>query len=165
MRDNDHKLDLEKKRELLERSANRTRERLIETLSALDDKRHELTDVKGLAKREVIEHKKPILITAGSLVGAVGAIVGYSIYRFATRRERLRAERWKALKRWWNHPERLARKNPPTGSVAAELGRKILIGSLTFAALELTKRSIRGALPEHKTVIAPTRVVVRTLPA
>lgn len=158
--------DLEKKREMLERAANRARERLVETLNALDEKRHELTDVKGLAKREVIEHKKPILITGGSIVLAIGTIVGVSIYRFATRKERLREERWKALRRYWNHPERLARKDPPKGSLAAELGRKILIGTLTFAALELTKRTISNALPAHKReVLAPTRVVVRTLPA
>src|SRR5205085_2475559 len=121
----DHeKEDLEKKRELLERAANRTRERLVETLNALDDKRHELTDVKGLVHDQVVEHKKPILITGGSIVLAVSSIVGWSIYRFATRKERLREERWKALRRYWNHPERLARKDPPNGSLAAELGRK-----------------------------------------
>lgn len=158
--------DLEKKRELLERAANRTRERLVETLGALDEKRHELTDggVKGLAMREVEEHKKPLIIGGASIVLAVSTIVGVSVYRLATRKERLREERWKALRRYWNHPERIARKNPPKGSLAAELGRKILIGTLTFAALELAKRTMKNALPAGPAP-ARTRVIVRTLPA
>lgn len=159
----DHE-DLEKKRELLERSANRTRERLVETLSALDERRHELTDVKGQIHKQVHEHVKPLAITGGSIVLAVGTVIGVSIYRFATRKERLRQERWNALRRLWNHPERLARKSPPKGSVAAELGRKIVISALTFAAIELTKRSVRQALPAAQPVTR-TRVVVRTLPA
>lgn len=156
--------DLERKRELLERSANRTRERLIETLSALDDKRHELTDVKGMVKREMREHRTPIAITLGSVLLGVGGIVGWSIYRLATRRERLRGERWKALRRLWNHPERLARKDPPSGSLASEIGRKVLVSALTFAALELTKRTAHRLLPAADESVR-TRVVVRTLPA
>ena len=161
----DHE-DFEKKRELLERSANRTRERLIGTLSALDEKRHELTDVKGRIHKQVHEHRKPLAITGGSIVLAVGTIIGVSIYRLATRKERVREERWKALRRFWNHPERLARKDPPSGSVAAELGRKILVSALTFAAIELTKRGVRNALPARlEGPAARPHVIVRTLPA
>jgi hypothetical protein len=159
--------DLEKKRELLERAANRTRERLIDTLASLDHKRHDLTDggVKGIVHREVEEYKKPIAITAGSIILAVSGIVGWSVYRLATRKQRIREERWKALRRIWNHPERIARKDPPKGSLASELGRKVLVSALTFAALEMTKRGVRNALPAGEKQPVLTKVVVRTLPA
>ena len=101
--------DLERRRELLERSANRTREQLIETLTAIDHRRHELTDIK----KQVHEHAAPIAIGGGAIVTAIGAALGLSIYHFATRKQRIRRERWKALQRLWEHPERLARKNPP----------------------------------------------------
>lgn len=158
--------DLERKRELLERSANRTRERLVETLSALDHRRHELTDggVKGLVHREVEQHKLPIALSAGSLVVAVTGVVGYSVYRLATRKQRLREERWKALGRLWRHPERVARKDPPSGSLASEIGRKVVVSALTFVALELTKRGVRNALPAGERPVR-TKVIVRTLPA
>jgi len=156
--------DLERRRELLERSANRTREQLIDTLTALDHRRHELTDVKGQVRRQVHEHAMPIAIGAGAVIAAVGAALGLSIYHLATRRERLRRERWKALHRLWEHPERIARKNPPKGTLASDIGRKVVTSALTFAALELTKRAIKGALPPAEQTLRPA-VVVQTLPA
>lgn len=152
--------DLERRRELLERSANRTREQLIDTLTALDHRRHELTDVKGQVKK----HALPVAIGAGTVIAAVGTALGLSIYHLATRRERLRRERWRALHRLWEHPERIARKNPPKGTLASDIGRKVVTSALTFAALELTKRAIKGALPPPENTLRPA-VVVRTLPA
>ncbi len=149
---------LERRRELLERSANRTRERLADALFALDQRRH------GLVRYEYQQHKVSIAITAGSLVAAVTGAVGYSVYRLATREQRLREERWKALRRLWSHPERLARKDPPPGSLVVEIGRKVVVATLTFVALELTKRAVRGALPAPEPPALATSIV-RTLPA
>jgi len=98
------------------------------------------------------------------LVAALGAAIGLSIYHLATRRERMRRERWKALHRLWEHPERIARKNPPKGSLASDIGRKVITSALAFAALEITKRAVMGALPTSEQALRPA-VVVRTLPA
>jgi hypothetical protein len=148
------------RRELLERSANRTRERLVDTLSELDHRRHDVTDVH----KQIAEHKKPIVLGGLAIVLAVGTAIGVSIYHLATRRERVRRERWRALHRLWEHPERVARKKVPKGTLASEIGRKVITSALTFVALELTKRTVRRALTAGD--FAPRqRVVVRTLPA
>lgn len=157
--------DNDNRRELLERSANRTREQLVETLSALDHRRHELADVKGQVKKQLHEHAKPIAITAGLAIAGLGTLIGISIYHLATRRERLRRERWTALRRLWEHPERLARKNPPKGTLASDIGRKVITSLLTFAAIELAKRAIKRALPSGEQQLQRPAVVVRTLPA
>jgi hypothetical protein len=156
--------ELERRRELLERSANRTREHLIETLSALDHRRHELTDVKGQVRKQVHEHAAPIAIGAGAVIAALGTAIGLSIYHLATRKERIRRERWRALQRLWEHPERLARKNPPKGTLASDIGRKVVTSAMTFAAIELTKRAVKASLPTSEQTLQPA-VVVRTLPA
>jgi hypothetical protein len=153
------------RRELLERSANRTRERLVETLSAIDHRRHELTDIKYQVKKQVHEHAKMIAIAAGLVVTGLGTLIGVSIYHFATRRERVRRERWMALRRFWAHPERIARKNPPKGTLPSDVVRKVLTSLLTFAAVELSKRMIRRALPRGEEQRQRPAVVVRTLPA
>lgn len=152
--------DLEKKRAILERSANRTRERLMDTITALAQRRHEITDVKG----QLREHAAPIAIAGGAIVIALGTALGLSIYHFATRRERLRKERWTALRRIWNHPERLAQREHPKGSFASEVGRKVAFSVLTYVALELTKRTVRRALMPAEPALEP-KVFVRTLPA
>lgn len=156
----------DEKRELLERSANRTRARLIETIEALDHRRHEVMDVKTVVKKQVHEHWKPLAIVGGVFVVGIGTIIGVSVYWAATRRERLRRERWQALRRFWFHPERLAQKEKPKGSLAWEIGRKVLGSTLTFFALQLAKRAVQRALPPPGTeVTRRTDVVVRTLPA
>lgn len=152
-------------RELLERSANRTRERLVDTLAALDRRRHEVTDhPKELVKYEIRKHGTAVALTATSIILGVGGVIGLSVYRLATREQRRREERWRALRRVWNHPERLARRDPPKGSLASDLGRKVLMSALTWVAVEMTKRSLKRALPTGEAPGHP-RVVVRTLPA
>jgi hypothetical protein len=156
----------EEKRELLERSANRTRARLLDTIEALDQRRHEVMDVRGQLERQVEAHMKPLAVVGGLVVTTLGSVLGISIYWAATRRERLRRERWSALRRLWEHPERIARKDPPKGSMAWSIGRKVLTATLTYVALEATKRMVRTALPTARTVeLRRNDVVVRTLPA
>ena len=103
-------------------------------------------------------------ITGGAIIVALGTALGLSIYHFATRRERLRKERWTALRRIWNHPELLARREHPKGSFASEMGRKVAFSALTYVALELTKRTVRRAMPANEPALEP-KVIVRTLPA
>ncbi|MGZ3416240.1 MAG: hypothetical protein ACXWUG_18320 [Polyangiales bacterium] len=156
----------DEKRDLLERSANRTRARLIDTIDALDHRRHELMDVRGQIEKQVRAHWKPVAILGGLAVCGLGAALGFSIYWAATRRVRLRRERWKALRRFWFHPEQLARREPAKGTMAWSIGRKVLTATLTYVALEATKRMVRAALPPARTEeLRHDDVVVRTLPA
>ncbi|MBI2390553.1 MAG: hypothetical protein HYV09_13265 [Deltaproteobacteria bacterium] len=152
-------------RELLERSANRTRERLVDTLAALDHRRHEVTDhPTDLVKYELHEHATAVAIAASSIILGIGGVIGLSVYRLATRDRRRSEERWDALRRVWKHPERIARRNPPKGSLASDLGRKVLMSALTYVAIEMTKRTLQRVLPAGEQPGHP-RVVVRTLPA
>lgn len=169
MTDKDHRA-----RFALERQANRTRERLYDTLSELDHRRHEVMDHPGtLMKAELREHMKPIAITTGTMILSVSSLIGWSVYRLSTRDRRRRAERWNALRRFWMHPERLARRAPPEGTLASQLGRKVLMSAIGYAAVELTKRTVSRAIPRLGTGLpedaegerGAARVVVRTLPA
>lgn len=154
-------------RDDLERAANRTRERLLDTLSALDHRRHEVQDHPvELLEAEMHEHMTPIAITTGALILGISSAIGWSVYRLATRDQRRREERWNALRRFWNHPERLARSSPPEGSLASQLGRKVLLSAIGWASVELTKRSLLPLIRSRAYgTLAPPRVLVRTLPA
>jgi len=153
---------------VLEREANRTRERLLDTLSELDNRRHEVTEHPGeLIKAVALEHLRPIAIATGTLILGVAGLIGWSVYRLATQAQRRREERWRALRRWWNHPERIARRAPEEAPLAWQLGRKILLSAVGFAAVELTKRTVARALPRveaRNEGLPRSRVVVRTLP-
>ena len=117
-------------------------------------------------EKQVEAHWKPLAFAGGLVVTTLGSVLGVSIYWAATRRERLRRERWSALRRLWEHPERIARKEPPRGSMAWSIARKVLTATLTYVALEASKRMVRNALPTARTVeLRRNDVVVRTLPA
>lgn len=154
-------------RDDLERAANRTRERLLDTLSALDHRRHAVQDHPVAAlEAEMHEHMKPIAIATGAVILGVSSVIGWSVYRLATRDQRRRQERWNALRRFWRHPELVARSSLPEGSLASQLGRKVLLSAAGWASVELTKRSllplIRARAHEE---LPPSRVLVRSLPA
>lgn len=124
-------------REILTRKANVARSRLEGTLEQLDRKRHTVTDVPAKLRR----HGAPIAaIAAGVAVALAG---GGVIYRAVNRpRRRLGSERLRALKRIWDHPERVAQG----GSMWREIGRKIFIGGVSFLAVQLVKRGAMFAL-------------------
>ena len=125
-------------RERLEREANLVRARLATTLDVLDKRGHEMVDVKLQVKRHVL----PIAVVGGTIVLAVVSGVGYAIYRIATRDERKRLERRRIPARVWNHPERVAQVQKPP--VLAEIGRKLLVGTLTMLGMSLVKRAINS---------------------
>ena len=126
----------------LERQADLTRARLMETLEAIDRRRHLFLDVR----HQVAEHKTPIMITAGIFASAISAGIGLLLYRLSHRDERRRHERVVALRRSWQHPERVGRyKDRP---FLVELLRKVAMGTLTFAAMKLAKTAVQKALPQ-----------------
>jgi hypothetical protein len=143
-------MNQDRERELLERDADRVRDRLQGTLEALDQRRHQLAELTDV-KKQVREHATPIGLVAGGLLLGTFGLLGYSIYHAVTRKKRLRQERMNALMRFWNHPERLARSKPPKGSLAQQVGRGIVTSALTVAVTELSKRSLRRVLDGQAT--------------
>ena len=120
--------------EALTVKANRARARLLETVDAIDRKRHDAFNV-GL---QVRKHAEPIAIGGGAIVLAVAAGVGLVAYRIATRRERLRHERFSMLRRMWQHPERAARREPT--SFFGRVARNVALGLLGAVVLLPARR-------------------------
>lgn len=142
-------------RQRLEHEADRIRTRLLTTLDQLNQRRHEVTDVKLQAKRHV---GGLVLIGGGVLLLGVGVAV--ASWRIAHARAAAyapsfwtRARRNAAL-RAWRHPDRVA--NPNETSFGGII-RKVLLGAITFTLTELAKRNIRRAITPHETIPYTTR--------
>lgn len=132
---------LNQTREQLEADANLLRERIAQNLESLDQRTHEAFDVKAQATR----HSVPLgLIGASSLLAIAGS-AGMMIYR-----ARHRPNRWQegvaALKRVWEHPERLA--HGQSDSISAEIARGVAVSIGTFVATQLAKRALHHFLPD-----------------
>jgi hypothetical protein len=87
-----------------EANADRIRSDLLRTLNELDRRRHEVTDW-----RTQLRSNWPFVAAAAGVAGAVVA-ARLLIERLTERRreKNLRRERIAALRRFWEHPERLA---------------------------------------------------------
>ncbi|HTN87415.1 MAG TPA: hypothetical protein VL242_27200 [Sorangium sp.] len=127
-------------REEFERKADELRDRLLHTIEAIDQRRHALLDVRTQVRR----HGAGV-VTGGLMIAIMGGAVVIALIQEArARAERLRAERVRALVRFWRHPDWVAPRGKP--SVPREIGRKILVGAVTFAAMQLIRRGIRLTL-------------------
>jgi hypothetical protein len=141
--------------DLLVRRADSVRSRLVETLEALDARRRILTDPKEQARRH-----PAVLVGMGTvLVVAIGGSLLISSWQTARLRRHLREERWQALRRFWFHPDRLARARQKP-SLARRIVGGAIVSTMSYLAGVVTKRfgrrlvrsSARGA---SAVVIAP----------
>ncbi|WP_437723432.1 hypothetical protein [Sorangium sp. So ce861] len=128
-------------REEFERKADELRDRLLHTIEAIDRRRHALLDVKTRVRR----HGPGVVAAGGLLLAILGGAAVIALVRGARARdERLRGERVRALVRSWQHPDWVAARGKP--SVPREIGRKLLVGAVSFAAMQLIRRGIRLTL-------------------
>ncbi|KYF67043.1 hypothetical protein [Sorangium cellulosum] len=124
-------------REEFERKADELRDRLLHTIEAIDQRRHAILDVKTQVRR----HGAGV-VTGGLMLVLMGGAAVISVVREARARDaRLRRERVRALVRFWRHPDWVAPRAKP--SVPREIGRKILVGAVSFLAIQLIRRGIR----------------------
>ncbi|WP_433930843.1 hypothetical protein AB3662_42540 [Sorangium cellulosum] len=124
-------------REEFERKADELRDRLLHTIEAIDQRRHALLDVKTQVRR----HGAGV-VTGGLMLVLMGGAAVISVIQEARARDvRLRRERVRALVRFWRHPDWVAPRGKP--SVPREIGRKILVGAVSFLAIQLIRRGIR----------------------
>ncbi|WP_437936950.1 hypothetical protein [Sorangium sp. So ce341] len=127
-------------REEFERKADELRDRLMHTIEAIDRRRHALLDVKTQVRRH-----GPGVAAGGLLLAILGGAAVIALVRGARARdERRRGERVRALVRSWQHPDWVAPRGKP--SVPREIGRKILVGAVSFAAMQFIRRGIRLTL-------------------
>ncbi|WP_438033591.1 hypothetical protein [Sorangium sp. So ce204] len=127
-----------------ERRADELRDRLMHTIEALDRRRHALVDVRSKVRRH-----GPEVLAGGLVLAIAGGVAAIALIKQArARSERPGGERLRALVRFWRHPERVAPRGKP--SVSREIGRRILVGMASYAAMQLIRRGVRLtlALPE-----------------
>jgi len=105
-------------RHALELRADVARDRLLETIGAIDRKRHEVLDWK----LQLRQHAGQILVVSAAMLGGIAFAVGAGIYRAKMLASHRRGERVRALERFWEHPERMAvRRARPVRSALLSL--------------------------------------------
>jgi hypothetical protein len=125
------KHDANGKRELLEHRANVARERILQTLDAIDRKRHSVADAGERAR----EMGRRFALPVGVAVGATWVAVG--VFAYAMNRRRMRM--FQRSPRYW-----LARAvQPPKPSLFAETFKRVLTATLITVASEVARRVAR----------------------
>jgi hypothetical protein len=133
-------------REKVEKTADRLRDELLLTLEELDRRRERALDVR-YQLRHAVEQNRDLLVKVGGV--ALGLLVvgmGVSWWRQRHREELLWKHRRQALKRAWEHPDRVASRaeEPPLGF---ELGRKLVLIFATTLASAMAKNAVKTLVP------------------
>ena len=140
-------------RHSLEAQADEVRAQLATTLERLERKRHDLVHLADVPA-QIEEHAVPIAAGAAVALVVAGALVSWAVVRVVHAPERRRHERIEALRRAWQHPERVGRQR--VGFVSG-LVRKVATGLVTTLAMQLAKRALQNpevlaALPKWERV-------------
>lgn len=129
----------------VERTADRIRDELMLTLEELDRRRGRVLDVRYQASR----HQDLIVGAAVAAALVVGVGVGVAIWRARHREQILAKHRRMALKRAWQHPDRLA-SSAEERPLAVELGRKLILIFGGTLASAVAKNAVRGLVPQRQ---------------
>ncbi len=128
--------------ERVEKSADRIRGELLETLRELDRRRHQATNVR----HQVAQHLG-LLIGVGAAALAF-ALAGIAVgrVRTKTRHSRRARDRVRGFIRAWDHPQQIANQRPGR-PLPEELARKAAMIVATTFITQLARRSAQRALP------------------
>jgi cation diffusion facilitator CzcD-associated flavoprotein CzcO len=138
-------------REQVERTADRIRDELLLTLEELDRRRTRVMDVRYQASR----HQDLIVGVAITAAVLTGIGLGVAIYRARHREEILARHRAKAVRRAWQHPDRVA-SSAEQRPLPVELGRKLIIIFATALASNIAKNSVQSLVPRQRPAPAKT---------
>lgn len=136
-----------KSRDQLAREANRVRAKLLHTVEQLDQRRHEVLDLRMQIQR----HVRQLVLAGGILLVATGASVALIVYRISHAAQRRRRGRWTLARDVWRHPESALRGE--RRSFFGQVVRSVLL-SLVTAALTIPARRFVAQLVEPKTTPA-----------
>jgi hypothetical protein len=133
-------------REKVEKTADRLRDELMLTLEELERRRERALDMR-YQLRQALEQNRELLIKAGGVaLGLVVVGMGWSAWRARHREEIVWKHRREALRRAWEHPDRLA-SHAEERPVGIELGRKLVLIFATTLASALAKSAVRSLVP------------------
>lgn len=136
-------------REQVERTADRIRDELMLTLEELDRRRHHTLDIHYQAAR----HRDLIVGAAITAAVLTGVGVGIAMWRARHREQILARHRLKAVKRAWEHPDRLATRAEDK-PLAVQMGKKLVMIFVTALATNIAKNSVQTLVPQRRPVPA-----------
>jgi len=136
-------------REQVEKTADRIRDELMLTLEELDRRRDRMMDVRYQASR----HQDLIKAAAIAALVVTGMGVGMAVWRSHYRQHHLAQRRVKAVRRAWNHPDRLATRASQR-PFAVEMGQKLIMIFGTALATSIAKSSVQSLVPQKRTAQA-----------
>ncbi|HEX5749405.1 MAG TPA: hypothetical protein VFZ09_24465 [Archangium sp.] len=141
-------------REQVEKTADRLRDELLLTLEELDRRRERALDVK-FQVRKAVEKNRDVLIQAGGVALGLAVVgMGYSWWRARHREELLWKHRAEAVRRAWEHPDRVASRAEDR-PVPIELGRKLVFIFVSTLASAMARRAVQSLLPPAEQTPAP----------
>jgi hypothetical protein len=133
-------------REQVEATADRLRDELLLTLEELERRRERALDVKYQLQQALHQNRELLFKVGGAVLVLVGLSAGYSAWRSRRREELLWKRRGGALRRAWEHPERLA-STAEERPLGIELGRKLVVIFATALASAMAKNAVRTLVP------------------
>jgi hypothetical protein len=132
-------------REQVERAADRIRDELLLTLEELDRRRDRILDIRY----QISKHRNFLVGAAITAAVLTGAGVGVAVWRARHRQEILVRHRMKAVKRAWQHPDRLASSSEQR-PLPVELGRKLVIIFASALLTRIAKNSAQTLVPRQR---------------
>jgi cation diffusion facilitator CzcD-associated flavoprotein CzcO len=131
-------------REQVERTADRIRDELLLTLEELDRRRGRVMDVRYQAEK----HRDLLVGVAITAAVLTGVGLGVMVWRARHRQEILARHRVKAVRRAWEHPDRVA-SSADQKPLPMELGRKLVLIFATTLATRIAKNSVQMLVPQR----------------
>ena len=125
-------------RDELVREADLVRDRLLDTVEKLDQRRHEMLDPRVQLRRQL----RPLAVGGFVVVAVAAAGAGLAAHRVARANQRRRRERWRLLRDMWRYPERAMRGE--RRSLGESVLRSALVTLVTAVASLLARRLLVG---------------------
>ncbi|QRK10198.1 hypothetical protein JQX13_08915 [Archangium violaceum] len=133
-------------REQVEKTADRLRDELLLTLEELDRRRERAMDVRYQVRQALGKNRDVLMKAGGVALGLVVMGIAVAGWRHRHYEELLWKHRREALRRAWEHPERVASR-ASEGPIGIELGRKLVLIFASTLAWAMARRAVQSLVP------------------